>query len=74
MNVRPLRKPADKVRATFSGKSKPQEGSTRGKVLRAIQDAEHHTITQLDLDALLGARTRGFVQKLIETGHVELVA
>ena len=74
MNVRPLRSPLDKVRATFAGKSKPQEGSTRGKVLRAIQEAEAHTITQVDLDALLGIHTRGFVQKLIEMGHVELVA
>jgi hypothetical protein len=74
MNVRPLRKPADKVRATFAGKSKPQEGSTRGKVLRAIQEAEAHTITQVDLDALLGIHSRGFVQKLIEMGHVELVS
>jgi hypothetical protein len=74
MNVRPLRKPLDKIRATFAGKSKPQEGSTRGKVLRAIQEAEAHTITQADLDALMGTPTRGFVQKLIEMGHVELVA
>lgn len=74
ISARPLRSPLDKIRATFAGKSKPQEGSTRGKVLRAIQEAEAHTITQVDLDALLGIHTRGFVQKLIEMGHVELVA
>jgi hypothetical protein len=74
MNVRPLRKPADKIRATFAGKTKLQDGSTRGNVLRIIQEAEAHTMTQAALDAVVGAPTRSFVQKLIETGHVELVS
>lgn len=72
--ARPLRKPADKIRATFSGTSKPQAASIRGQVLRAIQESEDHTVTQEDLDAHMGMPTRGFVQKLIEMGHLELVA
>lgn len=72
--ARPLRKPADKIRATFNGKSKPQAASIRGQVLRAIQESEDHTVTQEDLDAHMGMPTRGFVQKLIEMGHLELVA
>lgn len=74
LTARPLRKPADKIRATFTGTSKPQANSIRGQVLRAIQASEGHIVTQQDLDAHMGMPTRSFVQKLIETGHLELVA
>jgi len=74
LTARPLRTPADKVRATFTGTSKPQAASIRGQVLRAIQESEGHTVAQADLDAHMGMPTRSFVQKLIEMGHLELVA
>jgi hypothetical protein len=74
LTARPLRTPADKIRATFAGTSKPQAASIRGQVLRAIQESEGHTVAQADLDAHMGMPTRSFVQKLIEAGHLELVA
>ena len=58
------------VRATFAGKSKPQEGSIRNSVLHAIQAAPNRTITVAALEAQFEQPVRGFLQKLIEKEHI----
>jgi hypothetical protein len=63
-----------KVRATLAGVSRCQEGSNRAAVLKAVQDAPDRTITVAELDAKFGYATRGYLQKLLEKLHIELVA
>lgn len=82
--ARPVRSPAyARVRATFSGTSTLQPGSRRMKCLEIIQQATSSLHTVVDgvnhgialdlLDEQLGEPARGFVQKLLEKGHVVLL-
>lgn len=61
------------VKATFAGTSKCQAGSIRSAVLKAVQDAEEHTITVAALDKHFGHSTRGYLQKLLEKNHLVVV-
>lgn len=68
-----------KVRATFEGTSKPQAASIRAAVLKFIQDAPEHTCTVEEIenhfnkDAVDFKSVRGYLQKLIEKNHIEVL-
>lgn len=70
---RPKKVVLRKVRATFAGTSRVQEGSVRHRVLQAIQDAKNHTATVEELEAVVGVAVRGYLQKLLEKNHIEPV-
>lgn len=61
------------VKATFAGVSKIQVGSKRAAVLKLVQEAEASTITLAALDAEMGEPTRGYIHKLIEMKHLEVL-
>lgn len=61
-----------KVRPTFAGTSQPQPGSRRTKCLQIIQSRPEITMEELERE--MGESCRGFVQKLLEKKHVEVVA
>lgn len=81
IEARPKRKKKDAepkkvlyaVVATFAGTSKPQAGSTRNSVLLHIQNAPRSACTIEDLDKHFDGNTRGYVQKLLEKDHLQLV-
>lgn len=58
------------VQATFTGTSKPQAGSTRNNVLLHVQSATNSAATMEALDAHFEQNTRGYIQKLMEKGHL----
>lgn len=62
-----------RVRFTAGGTSRVQAGSIRGKVFDAIKAAGKAGTTLEALDALIGSSSRGYVQKLAEKGHVEMI-
>lgn len=61
------------VKATFAGVSKVQAASTRAKVLAYIQHSPDATANLVVIDAAIGESTRGYIQKLIEMKHLEVV-
>lgn len=61
------------VKATFAGLSKIQAGSKRAAVLKCVQEAPECTITLVALDAAIGEPTRGYIQKLLEMKHLEVL-
>ena len=61
------------VKATFAGTSKPQATSKRAAVLKLVQEAQDATITLVALDAAMGEPTRGYIQKLVEMKHLEVL-
>ena len=61
------------VKATFAGLSKIQAGSKRAAVLKYVQEAPECTATLVALDAAIGETTRGYVQKLVEMKHLEVL-
>ena len=60
------------IRAVDGGTSAVREGSKRGQVLAAIR--AHKQIYRSQLTDEVGFEVAGFVQKLAEVGHVEVVA
>lgn len=60
-----------RVRATFAGTSKCNAGSIRASVLAKIQEGT--TISVAELDKHFGHSTRGYLQKLLEKSHIEVV-
>lgn len=72
-NPAPKRLVIKKVRATFAGTSKMQEGSVRARVLKTIQAADKHTITVEALEKEVGVAVRGYLQKLLEKNHIEVL-
>lgn len=62
-----------RVRATFAGTSRPNKASARAAVLRYIQDAPDSTATVEALEDHFRQPVRGFLQKLIEKGHLEVL-
>ena len=63
----------NKVRATFAGTSKLQAGSTRAAVLKFVQDAPDYAATVQRLEEHFQTPVRGYLQKLIEKGHLVVV-
>lgn len=61
------------VKATFAGLSKIQASSKRAAVLKAVQEAQDATMTVEALDAAIGEPTRGYIQKLVEMKHLEVL-
>lgn len=61
------------VRATFKGTSRLQAGSTRAQVLKFIQESPNHTSTVEAIEKQFNQPARGFLQKLLEKNHIELV-
>jgi hypothetical protein len=68
------RRVINKLRATGTGKSKPQVDSVRGLVLKYVQSAPDQTATLAQLEAKFGEAARGCVLKLIEKDHLVEVA
>lgn len=62
-----------RVRATFAGTSKPQAGSTRNAVLLHLQSLPNATATVEELEAHFKQPVRGYLQKLVEKNHVEIL-
>lgn len=66
-----------RVRATFAGTSKCNAGSIRAAVLAKIQERTvtqgGPTISVAELDKHFGHSTRGYLQKLLEKSHIEVV-
>ena len=70
-NAPPLkRQPIRRVRATFTGTSTPNPNSNRAAVLRFVQESPAHTATVEAMEKHFGIPCRGFLQKLIEKGHL----
>jgi hypothetical protein len=65
--------PLHAVVATFTGTSKPQAGSTRNAVLIRIQSMARSAATIEALDKHFEQSTKGYIQKLIEKGHLRPV-
>lgn len=63
----------NRVRATFSGESRPQAGSIRNQVLLFVQAAPEHTCTVAALEEHFQQPVRGYLQKLIEKNHLVIV-
>jgi hypothetical protein len=61
------------VKATFAGLSKIQAGSKRAAVLKLVQEAQDATMTLATLEAEMGEPSRGYVQKLVEMKHLEVL-
>jgi hypothetical protein len=61
------------VRATFAGTSNPQPNSVRNSVLKFIQAAPEATCTVAALEEHFQQPVRGYLQKLIEKGHLTIV-
>lgn len=61
------------VRATFAGTSAPQPSSVRNAVLKFVQAAPDHTCTVAALEEHFQQPVRGYLQKLIEKGHLTIV-
>ena len=70
---RPARVTIRAVRATFAGTSRPQAGSVRAAVLKHVQDAPDHTCTVEALEQHFQQPVRGYLQKLVEKGHLAIV-
>lgn len=66
----PKRHRVTHVRAVEGGTSAPRAGSDRNKVLQAIRSAPDQTASLDALREQLGLDPRGYVQKLIEKGHL----
>lgn len=54
-----------------AAQSSVRENSNRGMVLAEIR--KRKSVRRADLDAVLGFESAGYVQKLVEKGHVEVV-
>lgn len=73
------RKTIKKVRATFAGTSKPQPMSVRAMILKLIQQSPESTCTieeieaHLNQDAIEFSSVRGYLQKLVEKNHIEVL-
>jgi len=65
----PKRSAVVAVRATFAGRTKPQAGSIRNNVLLYVQGRPSKCATVEEIAAHIDESPRGYVQKLIETGH-----
>ena len=61
------------VKATFAGLSKIQAGSKRAAALKLVQEAQDATMTLATLEAEMGEPSRGYVQKLVEMKHLEVL-
>lgn len=61
------------VRATFAGTSAPQPNSVRNSVLKFVQAAPEHTCTVAALEEHFKQPVRGYLQKLVEKGHLAIV-
>lgn len=66
----PNKRSVNRVMATFTGESKPQEGSLRNQVLLYIQQCPNHMASLEQLEAHFKQRVRGQVSKLIEKRHL----
>ncbi len=62
-----------KVKPTFAGTSKMQSASIRAKVLQIINDNKAG-IEVVEIGKQIGSDARGYVQKLLEKNHCEVVA
>lgn len=60
------------VKATGCGTSKIQETSKRAQILAWVAAQPNKTATVEQIDAALSLNSRGYVQKLIEVGHLEV--
>lgn len=67
------RTPILKVQATFNGHSKMQSGSQRSQVLDYVQKRFHNVATVQEIELHFGMPVRGYLQKLIEAGHLRAV-
>lgn len=66
------RKRIDKVRATGKGGTKLQSASARAKIMAHIEALADKTATLEELEKALGVPCRGHLQKLVESGHLEI--
>jgi hypothetical protein len=62
-----------RVRATFAGTSKPHAGSVRNNVLLYVQAAPEHTCSVAELEEHFKMPVRGYLQKLVEKAHLEIL-
>ena len=63
----------NKIRATFAGKSRLQQGSTRAKILLAIQKAPNNQCTIAELEDKFNMPVRGYIHKLLGKNHIVMV-
>lgn len=61
------------VKATFAGLSKIQAGSKRAAVMAYVQQSPDATANLVLIDAAMGESSRGYIQKLLEMKHLEVV-
>lgn len=69
----PKKTTINKVKATFAGTSRPQEGSVRTNVLKFIQCAPDNTATVEEMEKHFGHPVRGYLQKLLEKNHIVVI-
>lgn len=67
------RTPVSTVQYVKGGRSKPQEGSIRNAVLQYIIKGDEHRRTIDSLEKHFAHPCRGYVQKLLEKGHLKIV-
>ena len=60
------------VRAVDGGKSTLHRNSARNKVLTEIEKAGDEFVTVAELEERLLLKVRGHIQKLLESGHLEI--
>ncbi len=63
----------DRVRFVPSGQSRPQAGSLRNQVLQFVAAAPGRTASVAELEEHFKVPVRGYLQKLIEKGHLAIV-